>query len=154
MSKDCKKKKKVAPLQPLPVISKPFVRVAMDFVGPLPLTRKGKQYIIILVDYATHWPEAQAVTNTGSKIVAEFLAEVFNHLGTPDEFLTDRSSGFISSMLKHLYKMFEITSITTTPYHLQTDGVVEHLNGTVKTMLKQSLTNFEGQWDLALPFIM
>ena len=87
-------------------------------------------------------------------MVAELLCDVFNRLGMPDEILTDRGSGFVSRMLRYLYKVLSISSITTTPYHTQTDGMVERLNGTVKTMLKRSKSAFKGQWDIALPFVM
>ncbi|XP_014383178.1 NACHT, LRR and PYD domains-containing protein 12-like [Alligator sinensis] len=46
--------KRRAPLQPLPIIDQPFHRVAVDIVGPLKhRTRRGKKYILTLVDYAT-----------------------------------------------------------------------------------------------------
>lgn len=41
----------MAPLQPLPVIDQPFSRIAMDFVEPLPRTKQGKSYILVLMDY-------------------------------------------------------------------------------------------------------
>ena len=110
-----RRRKKVAPLQPLPTIGTPFLRVTMDFVGPLPRTAKGKEYVIILADYATRWPEAQVTSSTSSKVVAEFLCDVFNRLGTPDEILTDRGTGFVSRMLHYIYKVLGISSITTTP---------------------------------------
>ena len=47
----------VAPLI-LPVISEPFSRVAMDIVGPLPRSKAGNRYILVLCDYATTYPEA------------------------------------------------------------------------------------------------
>ena len=36
-----------APLIPLPIIGEPFRRIAMDIVGPLPKTRKGKRFILV-----------------------------------------------------------------------------------------------------------
>ena len=50
-----------APLIPLPVVDDPFQRVAMDIVGPLPKSRSGKRYILVLCDYATRYPEAVAL---------------------------------------------------------------------------------------------
>ena len=38
---------------PLPVIDKPFERVAMDIVGPLPRSRAGHRYILVMCDYAS-----------------------------------------------------------------------------------------------------
>ena len=42
-----------APMIPLPVIGEPFKRIALDIVGPLPRTRKGNHFILVLSDYAT-----------------------------------------------------------------------------------------------------
>ena len=47
-----------APMIPLPVISEPFQRVAMDIVGPLLKSCSGNRYILVMCDYATRYPEA------------------------------------------------------------------------------------------------
>ena len=46
------------PLRPLPVIDTPYNRIGMDMVGPLPRTKAGNKHILVIVDYATRWPEA------------------------------------------------------------------------------------------------
>ena len=51
--------------QPLPVVVNPFDRVAVDFVGPLPVTARGNKYCLVFVDYATRWPEAFATKKYG-----------------------------------------------------------------------------------------
>ena len=33
-------------------------QIALDIVGPLPKTSQGHRYILVLVDYATQYPEA------------------------------------------------------------------------------------------------
>ena len=45
-----------APLIPLPAVEEPFRRIAMDIVGPLPRSRAGNQYILVICDYATRVP--------------------------------------------------------------------------------------------------
>ena len=49
------------PLIPLPVMEEPFKRIALDVVGPLPQSRRGHQYILVVCDYATRYPEAMAL---------------------------------------------------------------------------------------------
>jgi len=44
----------------------PFTKVGLDIVGPLPTTRKGNKYIIILVDYLKKWVEAEPTQNIDS----------------------------------------------------------------------------------------
>lgn len=49
--------KKGGPLCPLPILTDPFERVGIDIVCPLyPLS--CHKYILMVVDYATHYPEA------------------------------------------------------------------------------------------------
>ena len=154
MPKLGRQRKRVAPLQLLPVISEPFHRIAMDFTGPLPRTKGGKCYIIVAMDYATKWPEAKAVTSPTSKAAADLIENITNRFGVPVEILTDGGAHFVGTMMRQLYKQLRIHKITTTPYHPQTDGMVERFNATLKSMLRKSLSAFQGQWDEALPFVL
>ena len=56
-----------APLQPLPVIDTPFERMAMDVVGPLPSTKRGNEYLLTLMDYASKYPEAIPLRRVDAK---------------------------------------------------------------------------------------
>ena len=62
-----------APLEPLPVISTPFERIAIDIVGPLERTKSGNKYILLMCDYATRWPEAEPLKSIEVECVAEKL---------------------------------------------------------------------------------
>ena len=63
-----------APLIPLPIISEPFSRIAMDIVGPLPRSRAGNRYVLVLCDYATRYPEAVPLPSTDAEHVALMLS--------------------------------------------------------------------------------
>ena len=52
--------KRKAPLLPIPVKGA-FDRVAMDILGPFPVTNDGNRYIIVFSDHYTRWPEAFAM---------------------------------------------------------------------------------------------
>ena len=38
------------PLVPLPIIKEPFERIAMDIIGPLPRSRSGNRFILVICD--------------------------------------------------------------------------------------------------------
>lgn len=50
------------PMVPLPIISEPFSRIAMDIVAPLPRSRSGMKYILVICDHATRYLEAIPLT--------------------------------------------------------------------------------------------
>ena len=108
----------------------------------------------VAMDYATKWPEAKAVTSPISKAAADLIVDITNRFGFPVEILPDRGAHFVGTMMRQLYKQLRIHKLTTTPYHPQTDGMVERFNATLKSMLRKSLSAFQGQWDEALPFVL
>ena len=60
------------PLGKLPLIDTPFKRVAVDIVGPIePRSEKRNRYILTMIDYATRYPEAVALTSIETERVAE-----------------------------------------------------------------------------------
>ena len=143
-----------APLRPLPVIEIPFTRIAMDMIGPFPTTAEGKRFALVVMDYATQWPEAFPLRVTDSVTVADELMILFTRVGVPDEILTDCGIFFVSRLMKELYRLLGVKSITTTPYHPATDGMVERFNATLKMMMRKTSKKWDGQWDLALPFLL
>ena len=78
-----------APLIPLPVLSEPFKRIAMDIIGPLPRSHSGKRYVLVSCDYATRYPEAIPLHSNNASHIAEELMGVFARVGIPSEILTD-----------------------------------------------------------------
>ena len=52
----------------------------------------------------------------------------FSRVGIPKEILTDQGSNFVSQLLTEIYRLLHIHPIRTTPYHPQTDGLIERFN--------------------------
>ena len=142
------------PLIPLPVIAQPFQRIAMDIVGPLPRSEKGNRYVLVVCDYATRYPEAVPMRHIDAASVADELIKIFSRVGVPQEILTDQGSNFTSQLLAELYRMLHVKPIRTTPYHPQTDGLVERFNQTLKLMLRKTTAKEGKDWDRLLPFLL
>jgi len=86
---------------PMPLIDRPFQRIAMDVIGPLPRTRSGHKYILTICDYATRYPEAIALSSTEAEKVAKELVTLFSRVGIPDEILSDQGTNFMSALLQN-----------------------------------------------------
>ena len=125
----------------MPLIDRPFRRVAVDLVGPIsPPSEKGHRYILTLVDYATKYPEAVPLT------VAEALMDMYSRLGIPKEVLSDLGTRFVSKCMEEVSKLLSIKRLTTTPYHPICNGLVERFNGTLKKMLRLLCNKQPRQW--------
>ena len=145
-----------SPPHSLPVISEPFSRIAMDIFGPLNRNKNGNSYILVVIDYATKWPEAYAIPNTTSETVISCLLDLTTHLGTPSEILSDNGTNFVSKTMKQYSAMTGTRQIHTSPYHPQTDGMVERFNSTLKQLLCKLMQKRPDikEWDDYLPFIL
>lgn len=126
----------------------------MDIVGPLPRSKAGNRYILVLCDYATRYPEAVPLRSIDAEHVAEELIKIFARVGVPEEILTDQGSNFMSKLLAELYSLLHIHSIRTSPYHPQTDGLVERFNKTLKSMLRKAVDTEGKNWDKLIPYLL
>ena len=43
-------------------IERPFQRIGIDVVRPLPITERQNRYIVVATDYLTKWPEAKVLS--------------------------------------------------------------------------------------------
>ena len=143
-----------APLVSMPLIHKPFQRIAMDLIGPLPKSKKGNRFILTICDYATRYPEAIPLPSTEAPRIVKELVLLFSRVGVPEEVLTDQGPNFMSALLSEVYRALQIRRIRTTPYHPQTDGLVERFNGTLKSMIKKFTSRNKRDWDEYLPYLL
>ena len=144
-----------APLQPMPLISEPFKRIAIDLVGPIhPVSSSGHMYILTIVDVATRYPEAIPLRKIDSVTVAEALVSAFCRMGCPTEILSDCGTQMISDVMKEVHKLLGVKTVTTTPYHPQSNGLVERFNGTIKSMIKRVVQDQPKNWDRMIPSVL
>ena len=83
-------RRKEVTLIPITIIDEPFRWIAMDVVEPLPKTRKWNQYILVVCDYATRYPETFPIQTFTAAVVAEKLIKMFARYRIPEEILTDQ----------------------------------------------------------------
>src|SRR6266568_2251767 len=136
------------PLGTVPMIETPFHRVAMDLVGPIaPASDRGHRYILVLVDYATRFPEAVALKNIDTVTIAEALMSIFSRVGVPREIQSDQGTQFVSDLMKEVSRLLSIKQLILTPYHAMANGLVEKFNAVLKSMLKKMCAEKVKDWD-------
>ena len=143
------------PLGRMPLIDTPFMRVAIDLIGPIhPPTDDGHRFILTVVDYATRYPEATPLKRIDTETVAEALVEIYSRVGVPREVLSDQGKQFTSDLMKEVSRILSISQLTTTPYHPACNGLVERFNGTLKSMLRKLCDEQPKQWNRYIPALL
>ena len=148
---------RVKPHAPL-VTSKvgyPGERVAMDIVGLFPKSANGNKYILVVSDYFTRWTEAFPIPNQEALTVARvFVNEYVCRYGVPVQLYTDQGRNFESKIVEEMCKILEIDKTRTSPYHPQSDGMVERFNRTLEAMLAKYVSKNQKDWDNHLQLVM
>ena len=124
-------------LQPLPIPQRRWECISMDFITSLPLTDRGHDAILVVVDRLSKYAHFIPVvtTITAEDLAHVFVDRVFKLHGMPREVLTDRGSVFTSQFTQALFKALGTRSVFSTAYHPQTDGQTERINRIVEDML-------------------
>ena len=116
-----------SPLNPWLWPAKPWVRIHVDFAGPL----YGKTYFII-VDAHSKWPEVFEMTSTTTSKTIDILRQVFAAYGLPDQLVSDNGPQFSSEEFQLFLKCNGIKHCRTAPYRPATNGAAERFVQTLK----------------------
>ncbi len=110
----------------------PMQIVAVDLLGTFPESQASNTYILVASDYFTRWVEAYHVPNQEATMVAKKLTdEFFFRLSPPEQLHSDQGRQFESNVIAEICKELGILKTRTTPYHPQSDGLVERFNRTL-----------------------
>ena len=67
---------------------------------------------------------------------------------------TDQGKTFESNLFQEMTKILGIKKTRTTPYHPQSDGLVERMNRSLKDMLSKVVNSQQDDWDLRIPQVL
>ena len=122
--------------------------MAVDLVGPFPESESGNSYIMVVGDYFSRWMEAFPIPNQEATTVADKLVdEVFLRYSAPEQLHSDQGRQFESRLITEICKLLQIKKTRTTPYHPQSDGLVERFNRTLLAMLATCAKDNPLDWE-------
>ena len=151
-----KKVKKNAGLySPLPVPTRPWDDVSMDFVLGLPRTVHHHDSIMVVVDCfskISHFLPCSKTSNA-TRVALLYFWEVVHLHGLPKSILSDRDVRFTSHFWRTLWSMLGIKLRFSTAYHPQTDGQMEVVNWSLGNLLRSLVGDNLTTWDLFIPHV-
>ncbi|CAL1414734.1 unnamed protein product [Linum trigynum] len=124
-------------LQPLPIPTRAWRDISMDFVEGLP-TSKGKQVLFVVVDRFTKSAHFFALSHpyTAAEVAVIFFNGVFKYHGMPSTIVCDRDATFTSTFWTEFFRLHNTDLHYTTAYHPQTDGQTERVNRCLEDYLR------------------
>lgn len=140
--------------QPIEIAPKAHT-IALDFLGPLNRTPRGKNSIVVIIDSFTKRVFMEAVTTS---ITAEQTADVIvnrvvRHQGMPRAIRSDRDSRFTGDVWSSIWNKLGATIKLTTAHHHQANGLPERFMSTLLSALRCYCNTRGTDWDLYLPSI-
>jgi transposase InsO family protein len=135
-------------------VTRPMQRVGVDVLGPWPMTASGNRFIIIYQDYFSKWVEIFAARQHTAYVVAEILVkEIISRYGIMERLHSDQGREFESQIYQEVCRMWDIKKTRTSPYTAWSNGQVERINATVKTMVKHYVDSAQNTWDRFLHYL-
>ncbi|KAK3093065.1 hypothetical protein FSP39_010650 [Pinctada imbricata] len=130
----------------------PMERVHLDFLGPLPVTKRNNSYILMMVDQFTKWVECVPLPDQSAEATARAAVnEFFSRFGYPFQIFTDRGTNFESTLFRQLCDKLEIHKTRTTPFRPSANGQVERYNRTLMDAVRCFVSKTPTLWDEYLP---
>lgn len=128
-----------------------FAHINIDIVGPFPLC-EGQQYCLTIIDRFTRWPEAVPMPDmTAESVARSLLSHWIARFGVPTTITSDKGRQFESAVFTELATLIGTDHLTTTPYHPQSNGIIERWHRSLKASI---LCHEPAKWIFHLPSIL
>jgi transposase InsO family protein len=148
LSFNVSRQKKVGQLHPVPPPDGPFQIIGIDFCGPLKTTPRGNKYVLVITDYFTRYITAVPLpTCTAEKTAETLFNEFFCKFGVPEVIVSDQGTHFQNQLMTHMQHLIGYNHIYSTPYHPQSNGIVERFNSTFIPQISKLQDNEHNNWD-------
>ncbi|KAJ1138388.1 hypothetical protein NDU88_004775 [Pleurodeles waltl] len=130
-----------------------FIKMQMDFIE-MPVCG-GLKYVLVIVCVFSHWIEAYSTRRNDSLTFAKLLLrELIPRFGFPVSIESDRGRHFDSEVIKLLCATLDIEQKLHCSYRPEASGLVEQINGTLKSRMAKMCAATNMKWPDALPLVL
>jgi len=143
----------VSLLQPLPIPSRVWTDISMDFVEGFPLSQ-GYSMIYVVVDRLSKYAHFISLAHPylAAKIAQLFIANVFKLHGMLNSIILNKDTTFINNFCRELFRLQGTTLKLSTSYHPQTDGQTKIVNKALENYLRCFAQDSPKNWSYWLPW--
>ena len=139
-----------APLHPI-VATTPLDLLHVDFTSiETTLEPNQSPRVANVLVFQVHFMKhvlAYVTPNQTAKTVTKFLYQGYISIfGAPARLLSDRGANFMSNMIEEMCKIRGIKKLQTTPYHTQTNGLVERSHQMIMQMIGKLGEDKKANW--------
>ena len=120
--------------------SRPWSIVAQDLYS-----FQGNNFLITVDAFSGYW-EVDKLPQTTSPAVIDETKQHFARYGIPDRVYTDNGPQFDCAEYTRFSKAWQFEHYTTSPYHSQSNGMIEAVVKTAKTLQKKASEAHRDQW--------
>lgn len=137
-------------------IDRPWRRVSLDFVGPLPRSKRGNTFLFVVVDAFTKYVVMTPLRNSKAMTTVPVLRErVFLKFGVPETIWLDNGKQLISTDFNKFLDTFGVKNRYTPYFHPQSNPC-EAANATLVIGIRSYVMSHatHDRWDEEVPDIM
>ncbi len=141
-------------LQPLPVPSRPWSHISLDFITALPPSQ-GNTVVLTVVDRfskAAHFiplPKLPSAKETALAVVDH----VFRLHGLPTDVVSDRGPQFVSKFWQEFCRLLGATVSLSSGFHPQSNGQTERANQDLERTLRCLVSKNPTSWSQQLSMV-
>ncbi|XDV31422.1 hypothetical protein PO909_034111 [Leuciscus waleckii] len=141
-------------LQPLPIPSRPWSHIALDFITALPPSQ-GNTVVLTVVDRfskAVHFiplPKLPSAKETAVTVVDH----VFRLHGLPTDVVSDRGPQFVSKFWQEFCRLLGATVSLSSGFHPQSNGQTERANQDLERTLRCLVSKNPSSWSQRLSMV-
>jgi hypothetical protein len=131
----------------------PWEWITVDFVGPLPKTKNGNDYLANITDRLTKYIHLvpTKITRTAEGMADLFVKHIVMNHGVPKYITSDRDKLFTSKFWQSVTDQMGFELRMTTAYRPQSNGQTERANQTIEQYLRHYVNYVQDDWEDQLP---
>ena len=141
-------------LHSLPIPTRPWGLIAMDFVGPFPESG-GYDYLWVVICRLTSMVHLVPIktTTTASELAWLYVREIVCLHGLAETIVSDRDSKFTSKFWHEMHKLLRTKLLMSTSFHPQMDGTSERAIRSIAQILRVKVCPDQRDWSEQIPMV-
>ena len=133
----------------------PFRHIAMDSIGPLPITTNGNVHVLALICKHTRAVELYATKSTSGEDTVIPLIGFVSRYGCPRTLTSDNGPQFVNDACAELYKVLGTEHSRTLAYSKEENAISERINKEIMRHVRAFIFDIisHDDWDKYLPLV-